>query len=148
MIARALFSKAYPDQQPLSPYNLLSFPAGGMFWFRARVLQRLASVVKTSDFPAEPLPPDRSVAHAVERLVFQCCEAEGLRWAFAHQEQGPLPTLTSLPGLLDDWRDQYIELLLPRAHNRQTQSEAEPMVSRSTRQRLKQWLHSHRSHQQ
>lgn len=152
-IARALFAQAYPNLTPISPYNLLSFPAGGMFWFRARVLQRMASVVKASDFPAEPLPPDRSVAHAIERLVFHCCEAEGLEWAFAHQEQGPWPSLTSLPGLLNDWRDHYIELLLPRAHGRPTQSgETEASISRSARQilkaRMKHWWDKNRSHQE
>ncbi|MEB3353877.1 MAG: rhamnan synthesis F family protein [Cyanobacteriota bacterium] len=115
-IARDLFARAYPEQPPLSPYNLLSFPAGGMFWFRARVLQRIAGVLEPHHFPPEPLPPDRSVAHALERLVFHCCEAEGLQWAFVHQQQGTLAKLGDLPGVLDDWRDHYIELLLPRAH--------------------------------
>lgn len=115
-IARDLFARAYPNRPRLSPYNLLSFPAGGMFWFRARVLQRLAAVIEPDDFSPEPMPPDRSVAHAVERLVFHCCEAEGMRWAFAHQGRAPLAGLVDPPGLLDDWRDHYIELLLPRAH--------------------------------
>lgn len=115
-IARELFARAYPNQPRLSPYNLLSFPAGGMFWFRARVLQRLAAVIEAGDFSPEPMPPDRSVAHAVERLIFHCCEAEGMHWAFAYQDQGRLTKLINPAGLLSDWRDHYIELLLPRAH--------------------------------
>ena len=151
-IARAVFSQAYPDLSPLSPYNLLSFPAGGMFWFRARVLQRLASVVNANDFPAEPLPADRSIAHALERLIFHCCEAEGLQWAFAHREQGPWPSLTDLPGVLDDWRDHYIALLLPRAHGGPHQPTAEPVSPGSTGLQLKtlmkHWWHAHRSRHQ
>ena len=39
-----------------------------------------------------------------------------MHWAFAYQDEGPLTKLTNPPGLLSDWRDHYIELLLPRAH--------------------------------
>lgn len=145
-IAQDLFARAYPEQPPLSPYNLLSFPAGGMFWFRARVLHRIAAVLEPHHFPPEPLPPDRSVAHALERLVFHCCEAEGLHWAFAHQEQGPLASLSDLPGVLNDWRDHYIELLLPRALAEVDHSPvprpslgAPPMRMENLQQRLKHW---------
>lgn len=145
-IARDLFARAYPNQPRLSPYNLLSFPAGGMFWFRARVLQRLAAVIEPDDFSPEPMPPDRSVAHAIERLIFHCCEAEGMHWAFAYQEQGPLTTLITPPGLLSDWRDHYIELLLPRAHAPSPPAPTPlPVNSPSLKQRLKsalkQYLH-------
>lgn len=115
-IARDLFARAYPKEKRLSPYNLLSFPAGGMFWFRARVLQRMANVIEAADFPPEPMPPDRSVAHAIERLIFHCCEAEGLRWAFAYQGGPALASLEEPLGVLSDWRDHYIELLLQRTH--------------------------------
>lgn len=113
-IARDLLGRAYPEQPLLSPYSLLSFPAGGMFWFRARVLQRLASILEEEHFPPEPLPPDRTVAHALERLVFHCCEAEGLKWGFTHQGESIVAQLDHPPGLLEDWRDHYIALLLPR----------------------------------
>jgi hypothetical protein len=113
-IARDLLARAYPERPLLSPYSLLSFPAGGMFWFRARVLQRMAAILEEEHFPPEPLPPDRTVAHALERLVFHCCEAEGLQWAFAYQGNTSVTHLANPPGLLEDWRDHYIALLLPQ----------------------------------
>ena len=113
-IARDLLARAYPEQPLLSPYSLLSFPAGGMFWFRAQVLQRMASILEEEHFPPEPLPPDRTVAHALERLVFHCCEAEDLQWAFAYQGDTSVTHLAHPAGLLEDWRDHYIALLLPR----------------------------------
>lgn len=128
-IARDIFARAYPDLPRLSPYNLLSFPAGGMFWFRARVLKKIAEVVAYEDFSPEPMPPDRSVAHAIERLIFHCCEAEGLQWGFAFDEQTNLCRLQPPKAILSDWRNHYIELLLQMLH--QVESEKSTIIIRN-----------------
>jgi glycosyltransferase involved in cell wall biosynthesis/predicted O-methyltransferase YrrM len=47
----------------------IDFPAGTMFWVRADVLKRFVDMnLGWDDYPAEPLPIDGSILHAMERL--------------------------------------------------------------------------------
>lgn len=44
------------------------FPAGAMFWFRPKCMQKLIEMDwEYEDFPAEPLPVDGSLIHIIER---------------------------------------------------------------------------------
>lgn len=48
----------------------VEFPQGSMFWARAASLSRLLSLkLRFEDFPEEPIPPDGTLAHALERLI-------------------------------------------------------------------------------
>ena len=47
----------------------IDFPVGTMFWMRSEVLKRFVDMnLGWSDYPAEPLPIDGSMLHAMERL--------------------------------------------------------------------------------
>jgi hypothetical protein len=49
---------------------VVEFPAGCMFWARREALQRLFTLpLSWDDFPEEPIPPDGSIVHAIERLL-------------------------------------------------------------------------------
>lgn len=49
--------------------NAFDFPIGTMFWIRAEALLPFVELgLEWSDFPAEPLPYDGSMLHALERL--------------------------------------------------------------------------------
>ncbi|MDX7952944.1 rhamnan synthesis F family protein [Lichenihabitans sp. Uapishka_5] len=50
--------------------DVFDFPLGTMFWARPEALSPLAGLnLDWSDFPAEPLPYDATMLHAVERLL-------------------------------------------------------------------------------
>lgn len=54
------------------------FVAGSMFWFRPEALQPLLNIpVSFYDFPEEPIPPDGTLAHAIERLFGLCAISGG-----------------------------------------------------------------------
>lgn len=66
------------DQLPKS----INFPVGTMFWARSEVLAPLVNLCfKWEDYPAEPLPYDGSLLHALERIIPQVCENEGFEYA-------------------------------------------------------------------
>ena len=65
----------------------LVYPAGMMFWFRPRALQKLHLACKhLNSIPLEPLDDDGTPLHALERLVAHSCEAEGYKWALCSLE--------------------------------------------------------------
>jgi len=52
------------------PEPFFPFPVGTMFWARAQALEPLFDLrLSWDDYPAEPLPIDGSMLHAVERLL-------------------------------------------------------------------------------
>ncbi len=54
------------------------FVAGSMFWFRPEALQAILRLpVSFYDFPEEPIPPDGTLAHAIERLLGLCAVSSG-----------------------------------------------------------------------
>ncbi len=54
----------------ISAFPVIDFPHGAMFWARGKALERLARLPFTpEDFPAEPIPPDGTLAHTLERLL-------------------------------------------------------------------------------
>ncbi|MGE4369098.1 MAG: rhamnan synthesis F family protein [Burkholderiaceae bacterium] len=61
LLAGPLGVDALPEQ--------FNFPAGTMFWIRGDVLRRFADLdLNWDDYPLEPLGPDGSMLHALERL--------------------------------------------------------------------------------
>lgn len=61
----------------LAELPLIEFPQGTMFWARTASLSRLLRLpIGFDDFPAEPIPPDGTLAHALERLVLVLGMAE------------------------------------------------------------------------
>lgn len=54
----------------IDDFPVVEFPEGAMFWARTDCLQDLLRLPLTfDDFPAEPIAPDGTLAHALERLV-------------------------------------------------------------------------------
>jgi hypothetical protein len=61
--------------------TVLDFPSGSMFWARSAALRPLLDLqLVTEDFEEEVSPPDGTLAHAIERLVFFACEKAGFDW--------------------------------------------------------------------
>jgi hypothetical protein len=57
-----------------------NFPVGAMFWIRSAVLQRLLALrLSWNDYPEEPLAPDGTLLHGLERLLPFVAESTGLR---------------------------------------------------------------------
>jgi glycosyltransferase involved in cell wall biosynthesis len=58
------------------------FPVGTMFWARARALQPLIGLgLDWNDYPAEPLPIDGTILHAIERLLPFAARHMGFKYA-------------------------------------------------------------------
>jgi lipopolysaccharide biosynthesis protein len=75
------------DLNPL-PKNFL-FPVGTMFWARVEALRPLFDLrLEWQDYPAEPLPYDGSILHALERIL-----------PFVTAKQGFRSVLTNVPGI-------------------------------------------------
>jgi len=56
------------------------FPAGSMYWIRPFLLRQIAALnLRSEDFELEPLPPDGTTAHGVERLLGLICHDAGMR---------------------------------------------------------------------
>ncbi|HEV7436179.1 MAG TPA: rhamnan synthesis F family protein [Pseudorhizobium sp.] len=63
------------------PTGVMDFPAGSMFWMRTAALRPLVDARLTfEDFPEEAGQTDGTLAHAIERMFFQICEAAGFNW--------------------------------------------------------------------
>jgi lipopolysaccharide biosynthesis protein len=61
------------------------FPLGTMFWMRRAALQPLLDLhLDWDDYPAEPLPYDGSILHAIERLMPMVCQLAGFTSAVTH----------------------------------------------------------------
>ncbi len=65
----------------------INFPVGTMFWARTPGLAPLFRLnLQWEDYPQEPLPYDGSMLHAMERLLPQVCQSQGLRTAVTHTQ--------------------------------------------------------------
>ncbi|CAN7443504.1 rhamnan synthesis F family protein [Paraburkholderia hospita] len=76
------FAKPLAQRLGLSvlPEQFFSFPVGTMFWARPAALKALfESGLQWDDYPAEPLPIDGSMLHALERLLPSIVEHAGYR---------------------------------------------------------------------
>lgn len=63
-----------PEEKPFS------FVAGSMFWVRPSTFEFLLRLpINIDDFEAEPLPPDGTLAHALERLICLVADINGCR---------------------------------------------------------------------
>lgn len=59
----------------------IEFPVGNMFFARpAAIAPVLRSGFTWDDYPAEPVPYDGTMLHALERLVPLVCESQGFAW--------------------------------------------------------------------
>lgn len=59
------------DPYPIAPF-------GGMMWVRSQAFKSLLRLnLKTEDYPKEPLPPDGSILHALERLYPTIAQQNG-----------------------------------------------------------------------
>ncbi|MFO1150490.1 MAG: rhamnan synthesis F family protein [Alsobacter sp.] len=65
----------------ITRYSRLDFPSGSMFWARPQALRPLLDLrLGWEEFPDEQGQIDGTLAHAIERLLYYCCEAAGYRW--------------------------------------------------------------------
>jgi hypothetical protein len=77
-LARRMGIASLPDPPP-------SFPVGTMFWARPAALAPLLDLaLDWSDYPADPLPSDGSMLHAIERLLPIVVAHTGYRRAAVH----------------------------------------------------------------
>jgi hypothetical protein len=68
---------------PLPPF--FDFPVGTMFWARTAALKPLFDLeLGWDDYPAEPVPYDGTVLHAIERLLPFVARHAGYRFATTH----------------------------------------------------------------
>jgi lipopolysaccharide biosynthesis protein len=70
-------------QRPLLPF--FNFPLGTMFWARPAALEPLFELgLDWNDYPAEPVPIDGTIMHALERLLPFVVQHRGYRYATTH----------------------------------------------------------------
>ena len=81
-IAEAL-AKRVGLKSPLP--NHFDFPMGTMFWARPQAFKMIADAdIKLEDYPAEPLPIDGTILHALERLLPFVAHEAGYHYAVTH----------------------------------------------------------------
>jgi lipopolysaccharide biosynthesis protein len=69
----------------LLPKTTFNFPLGTMFWARTAALKPLLELgLLWDDYPAEPVPGDGSLLHALERLLPFVVEKAGFRSLVTH----------------------------------------------------------------
>jgi lipopolysaccharide biosynthesis protein len=65
--------------------TFFDFPAGTMFWARTAALKPLFDVkLEWEDYPTEPVTSDRTILHAIERLLPLVAQHAGYRFAGTH----------------------------------------------------------------
>jgi lipopolysaccharide biosynthesis protein len=88
------------------------FPGGSVYWVRPFILRHLAALsLAPDDFEPEPLPPDGTTAHAVERLLGLICRDAGMSIV----ESGQLSESRS-PQRAPVRKPQLIAFYLPQYH--------------------------------
>ncbi len=68
-IAKELVSQLSEQDAQNLAHEPLAYPSATVFWFRPQALVELYGRYKPEQFPAEPLPIDATIAHAIERLI-------------------------------------------------------------------------------
>lgn len=88
------FMKTWSQELGLEESDeFLSYPAGGMFWARPEALQGLLDLnYSYESFPAEPLPNDGSMLHALERIIGTLAETNGYQQLFYYPATGQFTT--------------------------------------------------------
>ena len=72
-------------EKTMLPKMTFNFPAGTMFWARTIALGPLFELgLSWDDYPAEPLPCDGSLLHAIERLLPCVAKNAGFRCVLTH----------------------------------------------------------------
>ena len=67
------------------PDKFINFPIGTMFWARTQILKPLFDLkLDWSDYPEEPIPPDGTMLHAIERILPMLSEHSGYRNAVTY----------------------------------------------------------------
>lgn len=73
--------------------DFLSYPAGGMFWARPQAIRELLDIDYNYEyFPAEPLPNDGSMLHALERVIGTLAERNGYQQLFYYPTSAQFTT--------------------------------------------------------
>jgi lipopolysaccharide biosynthesis protein len=89
-----------------------SFPGGSIFWIRSFLLRTLVGAnISIDDFDPEPLKPDGSLGHAVERMFGLICEDAGMRVV----ETSQLPEIIQRPARKSS-QVHLIAFYLPQFH--------------------------------
>lgn len=67
------------------PERFINFPVGTMFWARSQALKPLFDLnLDWADYPEEPIPPDGTMLHAIERILPMISEQSGYRNAVTY----------------------------------------------------------------
>lgn len=89
--------------------NSIEFPAGTMFWFRPKALQKLLKAkLDYKSFPKEPIKGDGSLAHVIERSIYYIAESSG----FTYQTIAPIN-----PNLIHNKLDNIIISIIIPVYN-------------------------------
>lgn len=74
---------------PIRSSEFISYPVGGMFWFKPKALEKLFDLnLGYEDFPEEPIQNDGTIAHAIERVLEDASIASGFKTLIYHDRSG------------------------------------------------------------
>jgi lipopolysaccharide biosynthesis protein len=77
----AKYAKPLADRMGITLPRHVDFPSGSMFWARPAALQPILDLNLTyDDLPPEPVPGDKTVLHAIERLIYLSALRAGYGW--------------------------------------------------------------------
>ena len=95
------------------PFNRrLMAPFGTMFWARTDALADLfGHGWKYEDFPEEPMPPDHTISHAIERVFCLCAQNRGYFPMWAMPEGFAELYVSNLSGRLGDFNFELNRIL-------------------------------------
>lgn len=70
------------------------FPAGSMFWYRPKALQKLFDHgLKYSSFAKEPISPQGDISHGIERILAYICHDAGFHYRLGITEKEMMKSL-------------------------------------------------------
>ena len=91
--------------------NLMA-PFGTMFWARTDALSDLFGYNwKYGDFPEEPMPPDHTLSHAIERIFCLCAQNRGYFPKWAMPEEFAELYVSNLSGRLSGYNAELNRIL-------------------------------------